>query len=310
MAALKPPTAQKRPRRTESESNTIPALKFIPGMDPTLVDEPPEGAGWLHEIKYDGYRTHLIRDVNGIRALTRRGLDWTDKYRLIVDDAAAIDATSFIIDGEICVQDETGRTDFGAVRRAMTREPHRLVYFVFDLLHLDGEDLRSKPLEERRAKLRWLVQHLPGHIKMSDEFDGDGAKFFELADHLGLEGIVSKRKGSRYSSGDTRAWLKAKCWRTDVFDVIGVEKDPRGVPYALLADQDGYKGAAFVTLPAALRDAFWRYIEAQGVPTAPIRGVGKKKATWVRPGLRATVRHLKGEEKLRHATVQDIILDD
>lgn len=309
MAALTPPPSTKRKSRTDSESTLI-IPKFVPTMQPTLVDDPPAGGEWLHEIKYDGYRTQLAIGGGQVRAFTRNGHDWTNRYLGIVGAAAGIDCGSALIDGEVCVQDEHGVTDFGYLQSAMTKEPWRLVFFAFDLLHLNGVDMRRKPLEERRAHLRWILEgSSTKHILISDEYDGEGADFFKLADQMGLEGIVSKRKGSAYTSGPTQSWLKTKCWHTDTFDVIGVDKGSDGVPYALLADEAGYRGAAFISLPASLRDVFWRYVESRGVANAPILGTGRKKATWISPGLRATVRHLKGSDKLRHATVQSIDIE-
>ncbi|MBU1335724.1 MAG: ATP-dependent DNA ligase [Alphaproteobacteria bacterium] len=275
-------------------------------MQPTLVDTPPAGSDWLHEIKYDGYRTQLAIWSGHALAYSRNGNNWTAKFGAIVEDAKAIPALSALIDGEVCVQDENGVTDFTALPTAITWHPERLVFFAFDLLHLDGDDLTGKSLEERRAKLRWLVDQVPGsRIVMSDEFAGDGKAFFDLADKHGLEGIVSKRKGSRYLSGSSRDWLKIKCWKTSTMDVIGVDRDKDGVPYALLADADGNRGAAYIGLPGDLRGAFWRYVEGRAADASPIAGI-KRKASWLRPGMTAQVRYLKGSDKLRHAVVQAI----
>src|SRR6218665_811923 len=168
MAGVTPATRKKRSAAPDSESTlSIPA--FVETMQPTLVDEPPAGSGWLHEIKYDGYRTQLAIAGGQVRAYTRNGHHWTAKYGPIVEDAARLECRSALIDGEVVVQDDAGVTDFGQLRRAMTAEPHRLAFFAFDLLHLDGEDLRQQPLEERRAKLRWLLRSAPGRIHLSDE---------------------------------------------------------------------------------------------------------------------------------------------
>lgn len=216
---------------------------------------------------------------------------------------------SALIDGEMCVQDAAGVTDFGALTGAITHAPERLIFFAFDLLHLDGKDLTGEPLEVRRAKLRGLIDQAPGtRIVMSEEFEGDGSAFFAAADRHGLEGIVSKRKGSRYRSGATRDWLKIKCWTTDEFSVIGVERDKDGVPHALLADASGYRGAAYVTLPGDLRGDFWQYIEGQATERPTVVGL-KKKAIWVSRGMTAKVRFLKGSDKLRHAVVQNILIE-
>lgn len=307
MPGVEPAPRQKRSRRTDSESTpSLPPLRFIPTMQPQLVDTAPPGAGWLHEIKYDGYRTQLHVDNGNVKAFSRNGHDWTGKYPHIVADARAIPARQAIIDGEVCVQDDRGVTDFGLLPGAIKARNHELIFFAFDLLHLDGQDLRAAPIEERRAKLRLLVSQVPGsRIVMSEEYDGEGAGFFDLADRMGLEGIVSKRKGSRYSSGSTQAWLKTKCWHTETFEVIGVEKDRDGVPVALLADGTGYRGTAFIGLPGGLRSAFWKFVEGREAPASPIIGL-RKRATWSQPGMKAQVRYLKGSDKLRHAVVQTV----
>lgn len=138
-------------RKTES----VPG--FIAPINPLLVDEPPAGAGWLHEIKHDGYRTLLVVEAEDVRVFTSSGLDWTSRYGRVVKAAGQLDASSAILDGEMVVQDERGVTDFLALGGAIDREPHRLVFFAFDLLELDGEDLRDSPIEERRGMLRELL---------------------------------------------------------------------------------------------------------------------------------------------------------
>ncbi|HEY8578168.1 MAG TPA: ATP-dependent DNA ligase [Devosia sp.] len=278
-------------------------------MQPKLVDLPPAGGDWLHEIKYDGYRCQLHVDGRAVTTYTRNGHNWTDKFQPIATAARGIPARRTIIDGEICVQDERGVTDFSALPAAIKSRPGDLVFFAFDLLHLDGEDLRPAPLEERRAKLRLLVSQVPGsRIVMSDEYDGDGQAFFDLVSSHDLEGMVSKKKGSRYWSGASDAWKKTKCWTTSTMAVIGSERDKAGVPYALLANEAGYQGTAFIGLPGRLRSAFWRYVEGQTVTEAPLVGL-KKKAAWLRPGMTAKVRYLKGSDKMRHAVVQGVEIE-
>ena len=169
-------------------------LTFIKPMLPTLVDAPPKGDGWTHEIKYDGYRTELIVDRDEAGAFTRNGHDWTDRYRVMVDAAAALLCSTAIIDGEVVVQDDvTGVTDFQALRSAIAGEPHRLTFMAFDLVHLNGVDLRPLPLEERRRRLEDLIgaPDETAAIHFSESVDGDGAPVFALAEELGLEGIVS-----------------------------------------------------------------------------------------------------------------------
>ncbi|MER9387752.1 hypothetical protein [Mesorhizobium sp. M0019] len=125
-------------------------LEFIEPLFPTLVEKPPEGDDWIHEVKFDGYRSQIVTDVGGVRIFTRRGLDWTSKYRDLAKAAAELELESAIIDGEIIVLDETGLSDFGALRKAITRRQHELYFVAFDLLHLNGHDLRDVPLEGNR----------------------------------------------------------------------------------------------------------------------------------------------------------------
>jgi bifunctional non-homologous end joining protein LigD len=279
-------------------------LAHHPTMQPTLSDTPPTGPGWLHEIKYDGYRTQVGMRSGHALAYSRNGHNWTTKYGPICEAAKQLPVISALIDGEVCVQDGNGVTDFSALPRAMAERPHDLVFFAFDLLHPDGVNLEDRPLEERRAKLRWLLDQVPGsRLVMSDEFSGDGQSFFKLADKHGLEGIVSKRKGSRYRSGSSRDWFKIKCWKTDWFEVIGVERDKEGVPQALLAQGGCYMGSAYLTLPGDMSELFWRWTERHEAENGPFR---KEGASWVQPGLTAQVRFLKGSDKLRHAVVREI----
>ena len=156
--------------------------KFIAPQVPILLAEPPEGDGWIHEIKHDGFRTQLRIDRNDVRAFTRGGHDWSDKYRRVIEACGKLNCQSALIDGEIIVQDENGLSDFAALRAAIEGAPHRLVMFAFDLLFLDGEDLRRLPLIERREKLRRLLpkdQRCP--LQFSEHWDGSGAALFKKA---------------------------------------------------------------------------------------------------------------------------------
>jgi ATP-dependent DNA ligase len=161
-------------------------LSFVPPLLPTLSLEPPAGDGWVHELKHDGNRTVLVID-GAPRAFTRNGHDWSSRYRNIVECAARLRCRSAILDGEVVVQDPQGRSDFNALRGAMAWEPHRLAYFAFDLLHLDGEDLRRRPLLERKAALAELIgapdPFCP--IQFCDHLAGDGSALFKAADEIG-----------------------------------------------------------------------------------------------------------------------------
>jgi ATP-dependent DNA ligase len=225
---------------------TASRLEFIPPLIPTLVDQPPEGEGWIHEVKFDGYRAQIIVQNGDARVYTRNGYDWSTKLWPIALAGQALPCKSAIIDGEVIVCNEKGASDFNAIGRAIKAEPSRLCYVAFDLLHLDGRDLRAKPLVERRAKLAELVRDKPGKIQFSESFEGDAAVIFRAIDAMGLEGMVSKRADSRYKSGPSKSWLKAKCFVEADLEVLGVVREPGEAPMALMAKADGsrkYVGA-------------------------------------------------------------------
>ena len=292
-----------------------PSTSFIPPMLRSLVDQPPEGDLWLHEIKYDGCRTQLVIDTGRVRAFTRNGYDWSDRYRPIVDAAQALRCSSAIIDGELCVQGPNGVTDYAGLLRAIGSAPERLVLFAFDLMEIDGQDLRAEPLVDRRARLEELIGPPDSsHNEFSPHHIGDGQALFGAADAAGLEGIVSKRAASCYTSGRSDTWRKAKCFAIDEFEVLGVDRSASGIPIALLSrvGSKTYAGDAMIALKAEERAEFWAAIERLGTPRARLAGMAKRKtAKWVRAGLRARVRHLRGGDKLlRHATLQRLDLWD
>ena len=180
----------------------------------------------------------------------------------------------------------------------------------FDLLHFDGVDLRSWPIEQRRGRLRGLIAG--SGVSFSEALDADGPLAFTAVEKMGLEGTVSKRLGSRYKSGETDAWVKTKAFIIETLEVIGVDRtDKRGIPIALLARDapDGlhYAGDAIISLAATERDAFWSFVEQHAVPAPRIKGM-RRKGTWLPPGLAATVKHLRGEEMLRHASLTALVI--
>jgi ATP-dependent DNA ligase len=182
----------------------------------------------------------------------------------------------------------------------------------FDLLHLDGNDLRKETLIDRRARLQELLGcHDPDcRFQFSEHMATDGKEFFEAVDAIGLEGILSKKVNSRYRSGRAKTWLKIKCFAEDLFTVIGFETGTGTAPNALLAREgpDGlsYAGSAMVTLAGAQRERFWRTMERDAVPT-PMLPMSKATAKWVKPSMRVRARYLKGSDKLRHATLTELV---
>lgn len=283
-------------------------LSFIRPMEPERFDAPPAGDEWSHEIKFDGYRTQVVKDADGIRLYTKSGIDWTAKYRPLAAEAAKLQGDSFIVDGETIVLDKKGRSDFHALRSAITRRPQDLYLVAFDLLHLNGHDVRDMPLKDRREILAALIP-TGGRIQFSEALPGTGDAVYHLACEANLEGIVSKRVDSAYRSGSTAAWRKVKCFEEKDMDIIGVQRE-RGKPaMVLMADGGRYMGGAFVTFKADKRQALWDRVQGK-VGAPPPKGFKKEKAEWLKPGLSGRVRYLKGEEKLRHAMLRDFWEND
>jgi DNA ligase D-like protein (predicted ligase) len=191
-----------------------------------LVKAAPEGSDWLHEMKLDGYRMHARLEGRHVNILTRRGNDWTSKYPSIVEDIAGLPATTAYLDGELCGVLPDGRTSFNLIQNASDTGQGALVFFLFDLLFLDGDDLMALPLIERKARLERLLEGAPAALRYNDHQIGQGPAFHRLACQHGLEGIVSKRVNSRYDT-DRRSWLKTKCLNREEFIVVGWS-DPEG----------------------------------------------------------------------------------
>jgi bifunctional non-homologous end joining protein LigD len=174
---------------------------------PSVSAKPPSGPGWLHEIKHDGFRMMVLRTGERVRVLTRNGIDWTDRFPLIATAAAALQVRSCLIDGEAIASGDVGLADFQLLRLRRASA----TFCAFDLLEIDGEDLRRQPIETRKAGLARLLRRPAIGLDLNEHIeDEDAARVFEHACRLGFEGIVSKRKGSRYQSGRSYDWLKLK----------------------------------------------------------------------------------------------------
>jgi bifunctional non-homologous end joining protein LigD len=186
----------------------IAGAGFIEPCLPSLATKPPSGPEWIHEIKHDGYRLMICRDTAGMRLLTRRGYDWTARFPAIASAASVLRAKSFLIDGEAVCCDDKGIAVFDKLRQR--RNEWSVFLVAFDLLELNGRDLRREPIEIRKAGLARLLRNAEPGLQLSEHIEHEAAIVFEHACKLGLEGIVSKRRGSRYQSGRSSLWLKSK----------------------------------------------------------------------------------------------------
>lgn len=176
---------------------------------PTASKVVPAGADWLHEVKYDGYRLRVERDGARVRLVTRNGHDWTKRFPWIVDAALANRSKQFVIDGEAVVLGVDGVSDFNALHSRKSDAEVQL--YAFDLMALDGEDLRALPLDMRKSHLERLLRGRPDGMFIAPfELGAIGPDLFDAAVRMGLEGIVSKRRDRRYAAGRSKEWVKVK----------------------------------------------------------------------------------------------------
>ncbi len=191
------------------------------------MSRPPSGAGWIHELKLDGYRMGVLIRGRSVRLISRRGTEWTADFPEVVEAARGIRCREALLDGEVVMLSARGISDFQALQNR-ARARGKLVYFAFDLLSLDGNDLRREPLDRRKAKLHGLIGKAKGIIRYTEHVEGDGDEVLRRACSLGAEGIVSKRRDAPYHAGARNAdWQKIKCIQRQEF-VIGGFTDPSG----------------------------------------------------------------------------------
>jgi bifunctional non-homologous end joining protein LigD len=263
----------------------------------TLVDHVPEGARWLHEFKYDGYRTLVAVGGGEARGYTRSGLDWSERYPGILAEAAALEVDSALIDGEAVVVLPDGRTSFQALQAALKEDPGSIVYYAFDLLELDGEDLTGLPLIERKEKLAALLKARDGHLLYSDHIVGQGEQLFEQICKTGSEGVVSKRSDARYVGSRTPTWVKTKCTRRQEFVLVGWTPSDKGREFRSLllgTHENGelrYAGKVGTGFPAALREELMAKMAPLEVeqPTVKAPRSETRGAHWIAPELVAEV---------------------
>jgi bifunctional non-homologous end joining protein LigD len=283
----------------------------------TTADAPPRGDDWLHEIKFDGYRTmaHVSGDV--VRLITRSGLDWTRRYGDLANAFRALPCQDAIIDGEIVALDEKGISRFAALQQALSSGArNQLVFYAFDLLYLDGWDLSAAPLEKRKNLLSQLLAgHLTGRsaIQFSDHVAGDGRALYERASELGLEGIVSKRASAHYHQGRSPSWIKAKAPKVGDFVIAGYTTSEAAGGLAALALGewvDGelqYRGKCGSGFDADTLKQLLARLEPLRAAAVALEG-GPKDVLWVRPVLAARIHYANrtADNSLRHAVFRGL----
>jgi bifunctional non-homologous end joining protein LigD len=230
-----------RGKDKEPRAHGAPLPDFVPPSLATLRAEAPKGKDWVHEIKFDGYRIQARLDHGKVRLLTRKGLNWTESFPNVATGVGRLPAQTALIDGEIVVEDQEGIASFSGLQAALKAgDRERFIYYVFDLLHLDGRRLADLPLLERKAALVELLNKAqPGPIRYSAHFEDEGAVVLRHACGMGLEGIVSKRKDASYRSGRSEIFIKTKCANAQEF-VVGGYSPSTAAPRAIGALVVGY----------------------------------------------------------------------
>jgi bifunctional non-homologous end joining protein LigD len=282
---------------------------------PILVATVPSSDQWLHEVKYDGYRI-IARFARGkVKLSSRNGHDWTAKFPTIAVALSDLSVKNALLDGEVVHEQPNGVTSFAALAIDLSdgRTEH-LVYYIFDLLHLDGCSLMAARLEDRKRLLEALLATRSTQlIRYSRHVEGDGSAFYGGCCSLGLEGVVSKRRDAPYVPGRGHSWLKIKCAEREEFVIIGWT-DPagsrEGLGSLLLGYHDargnlhyaGRVGTGFSR--AALRELRSRLelLVAKTAPAAEIAAAAPKRSHWVKPDLVAEVRFTEWtqDRRLRH----------
>lgn len=317
---VKTPAATRREKtapQTLSGARKAPLPDHLSPQLATLVDAAPAG-DWRYEVKFDGYRILARIDRGEVRLFTRKRLDWTDKMPAQAEALSALALDSAWLDGEVVVPDETGLPRFQALQNAMnSRQSDAIIFYLFDIPYLNGQDLRAVPVEQRRAALAGVLEKNESELlRMSEDFAESGEAMLNSACQLRLEGLIGKRAGSRYTEGRTKDWIKLKCTNRQEFVLVGYTepKNSRSHFGALLLglhdESDGslrYAGKVGTGFDAQTLTSVYRRIKPLEVPDAPVSnaptGTAARGTHWLRPELLAEVAYtqLTDDGIVRHA---------
>jgi bifunctional non-homologous end joining protein LigD len=275
---------------------------FVTPCLATLKPNVPEGPRWVYEIKYDGYRVQAHLKHGEPAIYTRAGHDWSRRFKPIAFALAKLQAKYLIADGEVVVNDSQGVPDFASLHADLAAgRTDRLLYYAFDLLYIDGFDLRASPLLERKRVLAQLLggAHV-GPILFSDHLKGEGSAIFKRACEMRLEGVISKRTDAPYRSGRGESWIKTKCIKRDAFPIVAfVEKldaNPRRIASLYLGRWAGqkllYAGKAQTGFTDKALHEIREHLDPLIIRECPLdEAVKKPKATWVKPFVEAEVEY-------------------
>ncbi|TIM32579.1 MAG: DNA ligase D [Mesorhizobium sp.] len=294
---------------------------FVEPTLATLVSSAPSGERWLHEIKFDGYRLQARIEAGRVKLLTRSGLDWTRKFgKAVVSALADIPVGTALIDGELVVETSAGASDFSALQADLSEgRSDRFRFYVFDLLHLDGYDLRGVALIKRKELLEKIIGSDSGIISYSGHFEEDGALVLRHACRLSLEGIVSKLRDAPYRSGRSKNWVKSKCSARQEFVVAGFipsTTSRKAIGSLVLGVHDHGKlhhvGRVGTGYTAAVAESLFKKLERMRIPSSPfderLSAEEARQVRYVRPDLVAEIefRAWTADGNLRHASFRGL----
>ena len=290
-------------------------------MAARVVTELPEGDDWLYEVKFDGYRALLIKDGSRVKLRSRNDKDMTATYPSIATSAGRIKADRAVVDGEIVAVDAAGKPSFQALQHRAAHPHYVVAFYAFDLLHLDGEDLMGAPLETRREALPHVIGD--SGLLVSIPLPGTARQVIEAVQALGLEGVIAKRRKSRYTPGDRNtSWVKLKLDRQQEFVIGGYRPGPHGLDAILVGYYEG-RSLRFASkvragfTPHLRREVFARF-ESLQTDKCPFVDLPNSKTThwgggvtpeqmkemlWLKPKLVAQVRFVEwtADGHLRHS---------
>ena len=312
-------TTSSKPAHAPRTKLKAARLEFRPLELATLADAVPHGPEWIHEVKFDGYRTLTVIDAGKVTMYSRSGLDWTAKYQALADRLKGLDIDNAILDGEIVALNEHGASSFSRLKDELgLGRSEELQYYVFDLLVLNGEDLSSLPLVERKARLEPLIKSkdFDNHIIYSEHFT-ENPDFLPHLCRMDMEGIISKRLDSTYTGKRSKTWLKVKCHKRQEFLIVGFTESThagRGFRSLLLGyyDQDQLKFAGKVGTGFNTESLGEIRAKLDQIPVIPKPfkklppDVGR--GTWIEPKLVCEIEFTEWtpEGRLRHPSFQGL----
>lgn len=291
-------------KKPERIGKRAPWPGFIEPALASSIESVPSGERWLHEIKFDGYRVQVHLKNSDAKVFTRRGHDWTHRFRKIVHNAWQIKAGDAILDGEVVVPAENGATDFSVLQNELKGRSKKIVFVDFDILYLNGQDLRKVPLIQRKAQLKRIIAG--SDIQFSESFETEGSAMYRHACKLGLEGVVSKVRDSIYASGRGNAWVKKTCRQRETLTITGFALDEEKWDGIYVGRRKGsdliYAGKVDHGFDKASANALRKKLEPLIRTTQPFTKKIAHRGIWVEPQLQVEIeyRTKSTEGKVRH----------